>query len=384
MDFGDSPAEAAYRQRLREWLGWVLPGIGDRSDKRASLYRTAATRKWQHLLYDAGDIGQTWPKEIGGQGLGPTFDFILNEECALARAPSLPTNVNYLGRSIAAFGSAAQRDKFLPQTMSGDIHWCQGFSEPSGGSDLAGLRTRAVRDGDRYLVNGQKLWTSGAPDADWCFLLARTETGKPRHQSISVLLVDMRSPGIEPHNVRTTDGTEPTGSCFFDDVGVPAENLLGRPGQGWEIAMSALSHKRGPADTGVLALVRRHRPTSSPRRPSPLERSGIRACSGPSPTRTCSRRCSGSARCGSSPCAPRARRPCRGAGRQAAVVRHRAAHRAHRPRDRRRIRPDRLGRERARPVLRVTARQRVRRHRADPAQPARPARARAAALRSPP
>jgi alkylation response protein AidB-like acyl-CoA dehydrogenase len=257
MDFGDNPAEAAYRQRLREWLGQVLPGLGDRSDKRASLYRSAATRKWQRLLYDAGYIGQTWPREIGGQGLGPTFDFILNEECALARAPSLPTNVNYLGRSIAAFGSAAQRDKFLQQTMSGDIHWCQGFSEPSGGSDLAGLRTRAVRDGDRYLVNGQKLWTSGAHDADWCFLLARTETGKPRHQSISVLLVDMRSPGIEPHNVRTTDGTEPTGSCFFDDVEVPAENLLGLPGQGWEIAMSALSYERGPADTGVLALVRR-------------------------------------------------------------------------------------------------------------------------------
>ena len=257
MDFGDDPAGAAYRQRLRDWLEQVLPQLGDRSQKRASLYRSAATRKWQRLLYDAGYIGQTWPVEIGGRGLGPTFDFILNEECALARAPSLPTNVNYLGRSIATFGSAAQRDKFLQQTMSGDIHWCQGFSEPSGGSDLAGLRTRAVRGGDRYVVNGQKLWTSGAREADWCFLLARTETGKPRHQSISVLLVDMSSPGIEPQGVRTTDGTEHTGACFFDDVDVPAENLLGRPGQGWEIAMSALSFERGPADTGVLALVRR-------------------------------------------------------------------------------------------------------------------------------
>jgi alkylation response protein AidB-like acyl-CoA dehydrogenase len=256
MDFGDDAAEAEYRRRLREWLRQVLPGLG-LNHQRASLYKSSDTRAWQRLLYDAGYIGQSWPTEIGGRGLGPTYDFILNEECGYAGAPALPSNVNYLGRSIAIYGSDPQREMFLQPTMSGDIQWCQGFSEPSGGSDLANLRTSAVRDGNRYLVNGQKLWTSGAHEADWCFLLARTETGKPRHRSISALLVNMRTPGISPRPVHTTDGSKHTSECFFDDVEVPAENVLGRPGQGWEIAMSALSYERGPADTGILAVVRR-------------------------------------------------------------------------------------------------------------------------------
>src|SRR5688500_5022418 len=198
MDYRDTPEEAEYRTRLRQWLAEVVPTVTDGDTGRASMYKAGASRKWMRSLYEAGYIGQTWPAEIGGGGLGPVYDSILNDECGAAGAPNLPSGINYLGRSIATFGTAEQREEFLAPTLSGEIRWCQGFREPSGGSDLAALRTAAELRGDHYVVNGQKLWTSGAHEADWCFLLARTDPAAPKHKGISALLVKMDTPGVEP------------------------------------------------------------------------------------------------------------------------------------------------------------------------------------------
>jgi alkylation response protein AidB-like acyl-CoA dehydrogenase len=257
MDYRDTPEEAEYRARLRAWLAEVVPSVTGGGTQRASIYRAADSRLWHRALYEAGYIGQSWPAEQGGGGLGPVYDYILNDECGAAGAPSLPSNVNYLGRSIASFGTPEQRERFLVPTMSGEIRWCQGFSEPSGGSDLAALRTVAELRGDHYVANGQKLWTSGAHLADWCFLLARTDPKAPKHKGISALLVKMDTPGIEPRAVETSDGGAHTSECFFDDVVIPADQVLGDPGDGWRIAMSALAYERGPADNGVLSVARR-------------------------------------------------------------------------------------------------------------------------------
>ena len=244
MDFLDSPEEAEYRAGLRAWLERLTaehdgPGM--------------STRDWHRTLYDAGYIGQTWTVEEGGKGLPPTYDVILTQEVARADAPSVPANPNYLGRTIFKFGTEEQKAKFLEPTLNGDIQWCQGFSEPGAGSDLASMRTRAELVGDEWVINGQKLWTSAAHESDWCFLLARSEPDAPRHKGISVFLVDMKTPGVTVRPIRTTDGHAHTCETFWDDVRIPAGNILGRRGGGWPIAMWALQFERGPADLGIVA-----------------------------------------------------------------------------------------------------------------------------------
>ncbi len=243
MDFRDTPEEAEYRRSLAEWLaGYVSGHRMDEVDQR----------QWHRALYDAGYIAQTWAKEEGGQGLPPIYDVILNEEVARAGARPAPANPNYLGRAIFRFGTDAQKERFLKPTLSGETQWCQGFSEPGAGSDLASMRTSARLDGDSWIINGQKLWTSGAHEADWCFLLARSEPGASKHKGISVFLIDMRTQGVTVRPIRTTDGLEHTCETFWDDVRIPADRLLGERGQGWNIAMWALSFERGPADIGVV------------------------------------------------------------------------------------------------------------------------------------
>ncbi len=158
----------------------------------------------------------------------------------------------HLERGLMAVGTKEQKERFLEPTMTGEMTWCQGFSEPSGGSDLASLRTRAVKEHDAWVVNGQKLWTSGAIHSDWCFLLVRTDPDVPKHRGISILLVDMTSPGVVARGVRTTDGHVHTAEVFFDDVVVPDENMLGAPGSGWPVAMQALAYERGPGDIGIM------------------------------------------------------------------------------------------------------------------------------------
>lgn len=244
MDFNDSPEEAEYRRTLRAWLREYMTARGGVHPPR---------REWQRALYERGYIGQTWPVEEGGGGLAATYDAILHHEVALADAPPLPVSIAYLGRSILKFGTQAQRQRFLQPTLNADIAWCQGFSEPGAGSDLAAMRTRAELVGGEWVINGQKLWTSRAHESDWCFLLARTEPDAPRHRGISVLLVDMTTPGVSVRPIKTSDGLTHTCETFFDDVHIPAENILGGRGQGWSIAQWALQLERGPARIGMVS-----------------------------------------------------------------------------------------------------------------------------------
>ena len=255
MDYRDTPDEAGFRARLRNWLAENTP-VGWQQI-RADAGRRALRKHWHKQLYLAGYVGMSWPREYGGQGLSPVYDAILNEEAAEAKAPPLPNNVNFLGRAMWAHGTEEQKSRFLPTLLSGEYAWCQGFSEPEAGSDIGSLRTRAVLDGDHYVVNGQKMWTSGAHAADWCFLLVRTDPGVPRHKGISCLLTSMDVPGITPRPSVLASGDPETSVVFFDDVRIPADQMLGAPGDGWRIAMTTLAYERGPGDVGVIARYRR-------------------------------------------------------------------------------------------------------------------------------
>jgi len=248
MDYRDSAEEAAYRATLRDWLTTYVAALDGRKP---------AYREWHRALFEAGYIGQTWTVEEGGKGLPSTYDAILNHEVAKAGAPSVPSNPAYLGRTLFKFGSEAQKEQFLLPTLNGDIQWCQGFSEPGAGSDLAAMRTRAELVGDEWVISGQKLWTSAAHESDWCFLLARSEPDRPRHKGISVFLVDMSRPGVGVRPIRTTDGESHTCETFWDDVRIPKENILGERGEGWPIAMWALQFERGPAHLGIVPPLQR-------------------------------------------------------------------------------------------------------------------------------
>jgi alkylation response protein AidB-like acyl-CoA dehydrogenase len=240
IDFRDLEA---FRTSVRAWLASVqIPTPSDELDQRF-----LDLRGWQGVLYDAGLIGLTWPKEWGGRDLSYYFQQVLNTELVLARAPQ-PIGLiglDVIGRSIGAYGTPQQRRDLLPPLLSGAHIWCQGFSEPEAGSDLAAVRTRGRRDGEEFVVDGQKVWTSWASFADWCALLVRTDEGSARHRGLSYLLVDMRTPGITVRPLRQMTGESEFGEVFFDSVRVPCANLVGTAGQGWEIALDTLSHERG-------------------------------------------------------------------------------------------------------------------------------------------
>jgi alkylation response protein AidB-like acyl-CoA dehydrogenase len=247
MDFGDSPEEARFRLRLREWLGQNDPGLPASSTDDAYWAGQAA---WHRALYDAGFFGMTWPKEIGGQGLPAVYDVIVDEELAAAGAPPRPS-LGYLVEGILEHGSDDAKRRFLPGIVNGRDRWCQGFSEPDAGSDLASLRTRADRVGDEYVLTGHKVWTSYSDDADWCLVLARTDHDMPKHKGISALAVPMRQPGIEQRPLRMINGiTREFGEVRFDGARVPVANMIGEPGEGWPLAMTVVSHEREPHQLG--------------------------------------------------------------------------------------------------------------------------------------
>lgn len=255
MDYRDTPAEAKFRLELREWFKHNIPAnwrnVSDVDGLRV------LQKMWHKALYDAGYMGLNWPKEFGGQGLEASYDAILNDESSRADSPPLPATVNYLGRAIFTYGTDEQKLQFLPTLLSGDVQWCQGFSEPSAGSDLASLRTRAVLDGAEYLVNGQKMWTSGALYSDWCLLLARTDSSVPKHKGISCLLTPLNAPGITVNSIMLNNGDPDTAEVFFDDVRIPASYRIGDEGAGWSIAMTTLSYERGASDTGSISTLLR-------------------------------------------------------------------------------------------------------------------------------
>jgi len=250
MDFRDSPAEAEFRARLRAWLAEHNPGLPTSSTDDEYWARQA---EWHTSLYDAGFFGLSWPSRYGGQDLPAVFDVILDEELAAAAAPPRPS-LGYLVQGISVHGSDAIKDRFLPGIISGRDRWCQGFSEPDAGSDLASLRTTAVRDGDDYVIHGHKVWTSYSDVADWCFLLARTDPDVPKHRGISAFALPMRQPGVEQRPLRMINGiTREFGQVLLDAARVPAANLIGELGEGWRLAMTIVSHEREPGELGYVA-----------------------------------------------------------------------------------------------------------------------------------
>ena len=195
----------------------------------------------------------SWPSRFGGHDLPPVFDVILDEELAAAGAPPRPS-LGYLVQGIATHGSEAIQERFLPGLISGRERWCQGFSEPDAGSDLASLRTTATLDGDEYVIDGHKIWTSYSDVADWCLLLARTDPAVPKHKGLSAFAVPMRQPGIEQRPLRMINGiTTEFGQVLFDGARVAAANMIGEPGEGWRLAMTIVSHEREPGELGYVA-----------------------------------------------------------------------------------------------------------------------------------
>jgi alkylation response protein AidB-like acyl-CoA dehydrogenase len=254
MDFGDSPAEAEFRQRLRSWLADNNPGLPASSTDDEYWAGQAA---WHQSLYNAGFFGLSWPNGVGGLGLPSVYDAILDEELAAAGAPPRPS-LGYLVHGILEHGNDDIKGRLLPGLVSGRDRWCQGFSEPDAGSDLASLRTRADRDGDDYVITGHKVWTSYSDDADWCLVLARTDKDVPKHKGISAFAIAMHQPGIEQRPLKMINGiTKEFGEVIFDGARVPAANMIGSPGDGWALAMTVVSHEREPGELGYVARYRK-------------------------------------------------------------------------------------------------------------------------------
>ncbi|MBV7245056.1 acyl-CoA dehydrogenase [Streptomyces sp. MW-W600-10] len=260
MDLAYTEAEEEFRRRLREWLADVLPGLPPKPSPDDWPARRAYDTRWQRMLYDAGYAGLHWPADAGGRGATPTQHLIYLEETEKAGAPYVGANfvgLLHAGPTIAAEGTAGQRARWLPPVLRGDEIWCQGFSEPDAGSDLAALRTRAVRDGDDYVVSGQKIWTSHAEVADWCELLVRTDPDAPKHRGISWLAMPMDAPGITVRPLRTLAGSTEFAEMFLDEVRVPVRNRVGAENDGWRVTMVTLSFERGTAFVGEVVACRR-------------------------------------------------------------------------------------------------------------------------------
>jgi alkylation response protein AidB-like acyl-CoA dehydrogenase len=255
MDFSFSDKELGFAHEARAWLDanvpreWRRDHAWTRSEDPLWL---EIARRWQRMLFEGGWAAISWTREHGGRGATVIERWLFEEELDRAGAPRPIASsgaVDLIGSAILHHGTEPQRRRFLRPLLSGDDLWCQGFSEPGAGSDLASLRTRAERQGDAFVVNGQKVWTSHADIADWCFLLCRTEPEAPKHKGISLLLVDMRSPGVTVRPLQQMTGEAEFCEVFFDNVRVPADMMVGAPGAGWQIAMGILAHERGPVWT---------------------------------------------------------------------------------------------------------------------------------------
>lgn len=242
MDMSFSESEERFRSELRSWLATNPAGPEpEQLDEWVSYGKT-----WQRRLYDAGWCGVHWPAEYGGKGASLIEQIIFQQEMARAKAPLL---INLAGLTMGgpvliAHGTEEQKKRYLQNILRADEIWCQGFSEPNAGSDLAALNTRAELDGDSFIVNGQKVWTSFARYADWCMLLVRTNPSAPKHKGITFLIVDMKSPGITVRPLKQINGDEDFNELFFEDVRVPRENVIGQIDNGWKIAITTLMHER--------------------------------------------------------------------------------------------------------------------------------------------
>jgi alkylation response protein AidB-like acyl-CoA dehydrogenase len=279
MDFGSSPEEEAFRARVREWLranlpeGWGTPG---HPKPRTPAEKVAFARTWQRQLYDGGWAGLSWPREYGGQALSPLEQLLFREEYFAAGAPDMidiAIGLNLTGPTLIHHGTEAQKKRFLDPILRGDEVWCQGFSEPGAGSDLAALRTRGEIKGDHLVVNGQKVWTSYARHAEWCILIVRTDPASPRHRGLTFALLDMKTPGITIRPLVEMTGVAWFNEVFFENVAIPRDMIVGEIDRGWDIAITTLSHERGTVVPyqrlkhqldGVAALARRLAKDASP------------------------------------------------------------------------------------------------------------------------
>jgi alkylation response protein AidB-like acyl-CoA dehydrogenase len=258
MDWADSPEQASFREDVRSFIGARLPepyrngggGDGETGGWQADRKSDDAARRdvaiaWASALAERGWIAPHWPKEYGGAGLTTMEQFIFNQEMAEAQAPPVGgMGVSLLGPTLIVHGNPEQKAEHLPKILSGEVAWAQGYSEPGAGSDLASLQTRAVRDGDEYVINGQKIWTSGAHTADWLFALVRTDPEAPKHRGISFLMMDKSTPGLSVRPLINMGWTHGFNETFFEDVRVPARNLIGEENRGWYVGMTLLDFER--------------------------------------------------------------------------------------------------------------------------------------------
>ncbi|MBC3190289.1 acyl-CoA dehydrogenase family protein [Pseudonocardia sp. C8] len=262
MDLTFTAAEEEFRSELRSWLSahipgeWTRPGFWESLDDDESF---RLRRDWEREKADAGFAGIEWPTEYGGRGGTPGMKAIYDEEMVRARAPRTvnPLGLAFLAPTVMAIGTDAQRKEIIGPLLRNEVIWCQGFSEPGAGSDLAALSTKGVRDGDEFVVNGQKVWTTNAVHGDKIFTLVRTEPGSQKHRGISMLLIDMNQPGVTARPLKQMSGASEFGEVFFDDARVPVSDCLGEIGDGWRTAMLLLSFERGASGISQYTEFRR-------------------------------------------------------------------------------------------------------------------------------
>ena len=262
MDLNLTPNEQQFRDEFRAWLGTNVPpewtGGGIASEDKGDYINYL--REWQRKLYEGGWAGISWAKKYGGRGASLMEQAIFQEELVRANAPQLigTIGLSLVGPTIIAMGSDEQKARYLPPILSGEEIWCQGFSEPNAGSDLASVSTKAIRDGDDFIVNGQKIWTSFAQLGDWCLLLVRTDTEAPKHKGITCLLLNMRSEGISVRPLRQMSGDSGFNELFFSNVRVPTSQVLGEVNRGWTTAITALMNERANLVTGIQVVFKRN------------------------------------------------------------------------------------------------------------------------------
>ncbi len=263
MDLSYAPADEEFRAEIRGWLEGHLPrGWFEADFEMTAQERKAFNESWPSTLFEGGWICATWPIEYGGKGLTTMQGVVLTEEFARAKAPLRADffGDTLVGPTILQWGTEEQKKDFLPKILNGTMRWCQGFSEPDSGSDLASLKTSAVLDGDEWIINGQKVWTTQGHHANFCFLLTRTDPDAPKHKGISYLLVPMNQPGVEVRGITQPDGTAEFCEVFFDNARCPKDNVVGGVNNGWKVANSTLAFERGmSATTGYRRFEEEHR-----------------------------------------------------------------------------------------------------------------------------
>jgi alkylation response protein AidB-like acyl-CoA dehydrogenase len=262
VDLNLTSQETQFRDEVREWMAANVPKdwVKRRNAEESMEARFAYLRDWQRIMFAAGWTGISWPKEYGGRGASLMEQVIFNEEMARAEAPPLANvlGLGLIGPTIIAYGNEAQKKRYLKRILSADEIWCQGFSEPNAGSDLAALSTEAKLDGDHFVINGHKCWNSYGWAADWCELVVRTDSTVEKHKGLTVLLVNMKSEGVEVRGLKQMSGESEFCEIFFRDVKVPVENVVGKVNDGWKVAIGTLMHERGTFGAGLQVNYRRN------------------------------------------------------------------------------------------------------------------------------